>query len=297
MSEFRCGYVAIVGRPNVGKSTLMNYLIGQKVSITSPKPQTTRHRIIGIKSETDYQIVFVDTPGIHQGGRKAINRYMNRAATGTLEGVDLVLFLVVAGQWGSEDQAVADRLREFEGPILLVVNKVDQVKEKARLLPFLQQVSGQLNAQEVVPVSALKGDNLKRLEQLIVARLPLSEPIYPEDQITDRSERFLAAEVIREKLMRRLSQELPYALTVEIELFKEEGGLARIAAVVWVERETQKGIVIGKGGEGLREVGRQAREELERMFERKVFLELWVKVREGWSDDERALGSLGYTDE
>ncbi len=292
----RAGYVALLGRPNVGKSTLLNRLIGQKISITASKPQTTRHVILGIQTLPDTQIVYVDTPGLHRQTRRAMNRYLNRAAASVLAYVDVGVFLIEALRWTEEDEDVLQRLAEFPGPVVLVVNKVDRIADKARLLPFLQEVAGKRSFAEVVPLSALKGDNVAALERVIVQRLPAGEFLFPEDQITTASERFLAAELIREKLTRLLREELPYALTVEIERFVEEGRLVRINAVIWVERETQKRIVIGEGGAALREVGRQAREDMERLFDRKVFLETWVKVREGWSDDERALRSLGYAD-
>jgi len=292
----RAGHAALLGRPNVGKSTLLNRLIGQKVSITAPKPQTTRHVILGIQTLPEAQIVYVDTPGLHRRGRRALNRYLNRAAASVLGYVDAVVFLIEALRWTEEDQEVLRRLEDYSGPVVLAVNKVDRVADKPRLLPFLQEMAGRRRFAEIVPLTALKGDNVAALERVIVGLLPAGEFLFPEDQITTISERFLAAELVREKLTRLLREELPYALTVEIERFVEEGRLARIHAVIWVERESQKGIVIGEGGATLREVGRQAREELERLLDRRVYLETWVKVREGWSDDERALRSLGYAD-
>lgn len=294
---FRCGFVALVGRPNVGKSTLLNHLLGQKISITSRKPQTTRHSLLGIKTTGDTQFVYVDTPGLHLKEKKAMNRYMNRAAAAVLSDVDAVVFVIEAGRWTEEDDNVLHRLKTLGVPVVLAVNKVDRLKDKAALLPLLDELSHKMMFAEIVPLSALKGDNAERLQQTVRELLPLSQPLFPEDQITDRTERFLAAELVREKLMRRLGQELPYALTVEIEQFKERGEMLEIAALVWVEREGQKKIIIGKGGSGLREVGREARIEMERLFDRKVFLQIWVKVKEGWSNDERALRSLGYTDE
>ena len=296
-NNFRCGYVAIVGRPNVGKSTLMNHLIGQKISITSNKPQTTRHRIMGIKTAADYQAVYVDTPGLHLDAKKAVNRYMNRTVGSTLADVDVVIFVVEAGRWTAEDSNVLERVRGSSAPVILVVNKVDKVADKTTLRPLLEKLAQRMPFAAVVPVSALTRDNLAQLETVVAGQLPLSEPFFPEEQITDRSERFLAAEIVREKLMRTLGQELPYALTVEIELFKTEENMLHIAAVIWVERDSQKRIVIGKGGAALKKVGQQARLDMERLFDNKVFLQLWVKVKEGWSDDERALLSLGYTDD
>jgi GTP-binding protein Era len=294
--EQHAGYVALLGRPNVGKSTLLNQLIGQKISITAPKPQTTRHVILGIQTLPEAQIIYVDTPGLHRQGRRAMNRYLNRAAASVLGYVDVVVFLIEALRWTEEDQDVLQRLTSFTGPVALAVNKVDRITDKRRLLPFLQEMASQREFVEVVPLAAINGDNVDTLEQVIARLLPAREFPFPEDQITTASERFLAAELIREKLTRLLREELPYALTVEIEQFVEEGRLVRIHAVIWVERASQKGIVIGEKGVALREVGRQAREDLERLLGRKVFLETWVKVREGWSDDERALRSLGYGD-
>ncbi len=296
-SPFRCGYVAIVGRPNVGKSTLMNHILGQKISITSKKPQTTRHRILGIHTTDDYQAVFIDTPGLHLKAKKAMNRFMNRAASSSLQDVDLVLFVVEAGQWNEEDDNVLDKLKQLSGPVILVVNKVDRLADKGELLPLMQEYASRMAFAGLVPVSALKSDNLPALEGEIATRLPEMPPIFSDDMITDRSERFLAAELVREKLMRSLGQELPYALTVEIEQFKEEEGMLRISALIWVERQSQKRIVIGKGGSHLKAIGKQAREDMERLFGSKVFLQLWVKVKEGWSDNERILGSLGYRDD
>lgn len=295
--SFRCGYVALVGRPNVGKSTLMNHLIGQKISITSSKPQTTRHRIIGIKTEADYQIVFVDTPGLHLNAKKAVNRYMNRTAKSTLTDVDLIIFVVEATRWTEDDDNVLRQLRTAEVPVVLAVNKIDHIKDKAELLPLLQGLAKKMDFAALVPVSALRRGNLDELERVVAQHLPENEPFYAEDQITDRSSRFLAAEIVREKLMRTLGQELPYELTVEIEQFKEEDGMLNIAAVIWIERDSQKPIVIGKGGSVLKKVGQAARTDMEKLFDSKVFLQLWVKVKEGWSDDDRALSSLGYTDE
>ncbi len=302
--DFRCGFTAIVGRPNVGKSTLMNHILGQKISITSRKPQTTRHRILGIHSAEDYQVIFVDTPGIHLKAKQAMNRYMNRAAGSSLQDVDLVLFVIEAGRWTEEDENVLEKLKGLNLPVVLVANKVDLLKDKGELLPFIEEVSARMAFDAVVPVAALRRDNLDALEEVIRERLPTMPPIFSEDQITDRSERFLAAEIVREKLMRTLGQELPYATTVEIEQFKseplkkeKEGEMLRIAALIWVERQSQKRIVIGKNGEGLKAIGKQAREDMERLFGAKVFLQLWVKVKEGWSDDARILQSLGYRDE
>jgi GTP-binding protein Era len=291
------GFISIVGRPNVGKSTLMNHLLGQKISITSNKPQTTRHRILGIKTEEGKQVVYIDTPGLHLNPKSAMNRYMNRAASSGMDAVDLVLFVVEVNHWTEEDENVLTRLKQQSTPVVLVVNKVDHVKDKEELLPLLQKLSAHMDFAAVVPLSALKGKNVAHLEKLVFDALPEGEAIFPEDYITDRSERFLAAEMVREKLIRGLGQELPYSTTVEIEQFKDDNGLLRISALIWVERQSQKKIVIGKAGERLKQVGQQARIDMEKLFGQKVFLQCWVKVKEGWSDNERLLNSLGYKDE
>lgn len=291
---FRCGYVALVGRPNVGKSTLMNRLLGQKLSIVTAKPQTTRQRIAGIKTTGQGQVIYVDTPGIHQAARRALNRYMNRVAEAALLDVDLILFLVEADRWSRQDAHVAKVLARVEKPVFLVVNKVDLVEDKTRLLRFLSREVGADRFDEVLLVSARSGDGVEDLESRVLERLPFSRPFYDEDQFTDRSERFLAAELVREQLMLRLHQELPYALTVEIEEFRRDEDLLRIGAVVWVERRSQKQIVIGKGGSVLKQVGSRARHELQELFGEKIYLRLWVKVAEDWSDNERALLKFGY---
>jgi len=295
--ERRCGYVALVGRPNVGKSTLMNRLLGQKLSITSRQPQTTRHRILGIKTTDTAQFVYVDTPGIHQADKQAMHRYLNRAALSILQDVHVIVLLVEALKWGEEDQLALSQCEKAGRPVILAVNKVDQVKEKDKLLPFLQQLSGKHTFAAVIPISARQGTQLEELERCISELLPASEPLYPEDQITDRSVRFLAAEIIREKLMRLLGDELPYSSTVEIEKFAESDDLVKVFAVVWVERDNQKAIVIGKDGAKLKRIGQEARLDLEKLLDKKVYLKTWVKVKKGWSDDERALQQLGYRDE
>ena len=296
-TPFHSGFVAIIGRPNVGKSTLMNRILGQKISITSRKPQTTRHRILGIKTDEQSQAIYVDTPGLHLNAKKAMNRFMNKAVTSTFDDVDLILFVIEAGQWTDEDDNVLQRLKNVRVPVMLVVNKIDQLEEKGALLPLIQSLAEKMSFVEIVPLSAQNGSNVEELERTVVRYLPEAEAAFPADQITDRSERFLAAEIVREKLMRELGQELPYAVTVEIEQFKEEEGLLRISALIWVERDSQKRIVIGKKGEQLKEIGRQARIDMEKLFDNKVFLQLWVKVKEGWSDNERLLNTLGYRDE
>ena len=292
----RTGYVAIVGRPNVGKSTLLNRILGQKLSITSRKPQTTRHQILGIKTEDDQQVIYVDTPGIHKLQDKAINRYMNKAATTAVKDVDLILMLIDRMRWTDEDEMVLKTIQNQRAPVVLVVNKVDFVKEKDELLPWLQEVSQKHNFEQIIPVSAKTGHNVDRLEHLISSYLPESQHFFPEDQITDRSSRFLAAELVREKIMRQLGDELPYAMTVEIEEFVHNGTLIDISALILVERATQKAIVIGDGGSRIKQIGQDARKDMEDMFDCKVMLKLWVKVKAGWSDDERALRSMGYDD-
>ena len=292
------GYVAVIGRPNVGKSTLVNALVGAKVSITSDRPQTTRHRLLGIATFPQGQLLLVDTPGIHreQSGRNAsaMHRWMNRAARGALEGVDAAMLVIRAGQWEDEDTLAFDALRGAGVPVVLVVNQVDRIKDKSALLPFLAKVSEGREFAAVHPLSALKRRGLEPLVQTLLALLPEQPPLFAEDDITDKSQRFLAGELVREQLMRQLGAELPYTTTVEIERFVEDGELLRIGAVIWVEREGQKAIVIGKGGERLREIGSKARVQMQKLFDRKVFLETWVRVRAGWSNDEAALRTLGY---
>ena len=305
MDAKHSGAVAVIGRPNVGKSTLVNALVGAKISITSNRPQTTRHRLLGIASFPGGQLQLVDTPGIHgeQGKRsgKAMNRMMNRAARGALEGVDVAVLVVEAGRWDNEDGLAYDALRNAGVPVVLVVNQVDKAKDKTVLLPFIAKVTEGRDFAAVHPLSALKRTGLEPLIESLLGLVPEGEPMFGEDEITDKSQRFLAGELVREQLMRQLGEELPYATTVEIEKFEEEpspkaGVMYRIDAVIWVERDGQKAIVIGKGGERLREIGSRARQQMERLFDAKVFLQTWVRVREGWSDDEAALRALGYHD-
>ena len=294
--NFRCGYVALVGRPNVGKSTLMNRILGQKLSIVTAKPQTTRQRIAGIKTTEQGQVVYIDTPGIHLAARRALNRYMNRIARASLHDVDLVLFLIEADRWTEQDEYVTRTLSSVAVPVDLVVNKIDRVPDKSQLLEFLRSEVKTDRFNRVFLLSALKGDGVEDLEHKVLKSLPFLRPFYDEDVFTDRSERFLAAELIREQLMLRLHQELPYALTVEIEEFNREKGLARIGAIIWIERKGQKHIVIGKGGNVLKQVGTQSRHALQELLGEKVFLKLWVKVSRDWSDNERALKQFGYDD-
>ncbi len=292
--DFHCGLVALVGRPNVGKSTILNRLIGQKISITSRRPQTTRHRILGIKTEENTQIIFVDTPGLHVQQPRAMNRYLNRTASDSLRDVDVVIFVVEGTRWKKDDDWIVEKLQRLKVPVVLAVNKIDLVANKENLLPQLDMLAKKMAFVDLIPVCARSGANLNLLEQAVIQRLPLSPPFYPEDQVTDRSERFLAAELVREKLFRRLGEEVPYGLTVEIESFKEEKGVLHIHALIWVEKTSHKPIVIGSKGELLKQVGRDARIDMQKAFDHKVFLQLWVKVKEGWADDDRALRSLGY---
>lgn len=294
----RCGYVAIVGRPNVGKSTLLNHLLGQKLSITSRRPQTTRHQVLGIKTEHGHQTVYVDTPGMHKVQKKAINRYMNKAASSALAGIDAIVFVVDRLTWNEEDQMVLDKVKGARCPVILAVNKVDKIGDKTLLIPHLESLSEKMDFHAVVPISAQHGHNLKPLEDMITQLIPEGVHHFPEDQLTDRSSRFLAAELVREKVMRQLGDELPYEVTVEIEEFKHEmrpkGPLLTISALILVERAGQKAIVIGDRGARLKKIGQEARKDMEHLFDAKVMLNLWVKVKAGWSDDERALKSLGY---
>lgn len=293
---FRSGFVAIIGRPSAGKSTLLNRLVGQKVSITSHRPQTTRHRILGIVTENNVQAIYVDTPGMHKKEPRAINRYMNKTAESALKDVDLVFFVVDGLKWTPDDEMVLEKLERTDTPVILLINKVDTVADKEKLLPHIDALSKRLKFAEVLPVSALRGHNLTSLHEVVSRFLPFAPALYGEDQITDRSQRFLAAEMIREKIMRQLGDEVPYDMTVQIESFKEEGRLLRIDSNIYVERAGQKAIVIGEGGQRLKLIGREARLDMEKLFDRKVMLTLWVKIKGGWSDDERALKSLGYSD-
>jgi len=292
----RCGYVAIVGRPNVGKSTLLNHILGQKLAITSRKPQTTRHNMLGIKTEGEVQTIYVDTPGLHKENQKALNRFMNKTAVTALRDVDVVVFVVDRTRWTDEDQMVLERVRFVKCPVLLAVNKMDRLEDKADMLPHLQWLQEQLPEATLIPVSAQHGHNLDALEELVAERLPEGDHFFPEDQITDRSSRFLAAELIREKIMRQLGAELPYQVAVEIEEFKYENGVLHIHGLILVERDGQKKILIGQAGERIKRIGQEARHDMETLFDAKVMLNLWVKVKGGWSDDERALRSLGYSD-
>ena len=295
----RCGYVAIVGRPNVGKSTLLNRILGQKLSITSRRPQTTRHQILGIKTENGVQALYVDTPGLHRDDKKAINRYMNRAAATAVTDVDAVVFIVDRDRWTDEDEMVLGKVRQSGRPVILAVNKVDRLEDREVLMQSLQSLSDKFEFAAIIPLSAKSGKNVDKLEELLKGYMPEGIHYFPEDQVTDRSSRFMAAELVREKIMRQLGDELPYQMTVEIEEFKHEERenkppLLHISALILVERPGQKRIVIGDQGSRMKIIGRDARVDMEQMFDCKVMLNLWVKVKSGWSDDDRALRSLGY---
>jgi GTP-binding protein Era len=290
----KSGYVAIIGRPNVGKSTLLNCLIGKKISITTPKPQTTRWQILGIKTVDDAQIIYVDTPGLHHDQKRAMNRYLNRVASSVLLDSDVIVFVVDVTLWRHEDDLVLERLHETDKPIILALNKIDLLKDKAEMLPFIDKLKEKIPFMHIVPISALKEENVKPLEEEIVKLLPEGGQLFPDDQVTDKNIRFQVAEIIREKLIMATEEELPYTTTVEIEEFKVDEKLTEIGAVIWVERQGQKVIVIGKGGAMLKKIGTQARRDIETLVGGKVFLRLWVKVKEDWTDNEKALRGLGY---
>lgn len=295
MSEQQfCGYIALVGRPNVGKSTLLNRLLGQKISITSSKPQTTRHRVLGINTLDTHQFVYVDTPGMQEKTQKAINRMMNKVVSYAIHDVDIILFLVDPDDWREEDERVLAMIKKATVPVLLLINKVDRVKDKAALLPVIDKLQSQHDFKAVIPLSAKHGHNIDALEEALKSLLPKGPHLFYDHQVTDRSEKFLVSEYIREKLFRLTGQELPYAITVEIEKMKEEKGVMRIHALIWVDKESHKRMIIGKNGEKLKSIGQSARLDIEKMLNKKVYLALWVKVKQGWSDDERFLKQLGY---
>lgn len=293
----RCGYAALIGRPNVGKSTLLNYLLGQKVSITSRKPQTTRHRLIGIKTDENTQVLYVDTPGIHDGQKKAINRYMNQTAVSVLRDVDVVVWMTDRASWNEDDEKARDAMRELGCPLIIAVNKIDLLAGQNVLVKKLTELAENFPDAELVPISATTGENVSVLEGLVSAAMPPGRFLFPDDQITDRSVRFMVAETVREKIMRQLGEELPYAVTVQVDEFKDDGKTIHIDMTAYVERQGQKVILIGKSGQRLKRIGTDARTDIEVLLSRKVMLNLWVKVKSGWSDDERALRSLGYRDE
>jgi GTP-binding protein Era len=293
---YRSGYAGLVGRPNVGKSTLLNRLLGQKLAITSHKPQTTRHRIIGIQSLAEAQIVYVDTPGLHRRGAKAMNQYLNRTARTAIADVDVLVFVVAAPTWTEEDEAVYENLRGSGRPVVVAVNKVDEVKPRDRLLPFLARLGEREGFAAVVPISARTGENCDALEREVSARLPEGPAMFPDDQVTDRPERFFVAELLREQIVRRYHQELPYAVTVEIERFDEGPRGADIGAVIWVERDSQRAILLGRQGSALKATATAARKEMARFLDRPVHLEVWIRVKKSWSSDERSLHQLGFSD-
>jgi GTPase len=292
-ADFRCGFAALVGRPNVGKSTLLNALVGQKLSIVTPRPQTTRHRIIGLVQLPNAQIAFVDTPGLHSQARRALNKAMNRTAAAALEDADLVVFVVEALVWNAEDELVLNRIARSGRPALVAVNKVDRAKPRERLLPYLAELDRRHGFLALVPVSALKEKNLDDLRDAIAAHLPVSKPLFPDGELTDRGIQFRIAEMIREKLTLELNQEVPYGIAVEVEKLAEEDGLLMVDAAIWVDREGQKPIVIGAKGARLKRVGTSARLALNGLLGRRLHINLWVKVRENWADNARALRELG----
>ena len=293
-NQYRCGYVALIGRPNVGKSMLLNRLIGQKISITAHRPQTTRHRIIGVHSRDDAQVIYVDTPGIHEGRHRVLNRWMNRAANTAIGEMDGVIFLTDAMHWTALDEQIAQRVKQEVKNPLIAINKIDKITDKSVLLPFIAALGQILGDVECIPISARRGINVERLENAVIERLPIGPSIFPVDQVTDRSLRFIAAEIVREKLIRQVGQEVPYQLTVDIESFEESSHFASIGAVIWVERDGHKAIVIGKQGRVLKKIGRVARIDLEAQLNKKIYLNLWVKVRSGWADNEALLRRFGY---
>lgn len=279
MMKTHCGYIAIVGRPNVGKSTLLNYILGEKLSVTSRKPQTTRDKILGIKTENNVQAIYLDTPGLHQGIKKTANRNMNKTSFSALSDVDVIVFVISGLEWENDDDWILRRLKKTDVPIILAINKVDTIKNKDKLLPYLQELSTKTEIVHLVPISATKGTNIDNLEKTIAALLPENDFFYPEEQLTDRGDSFLAAELIREKIMRQLGEEVPYVVTVEIEKFEKENDILNIAAVIYVEREGQKAIIIGSNGEQLKSISKSARIDMEKLFDCKVFLRCWVRLR------------------
>lgn len=289
-----CGYVTIIGRPNVGKSTLLNNLLGQKLSITSRKPQTTRRQVIGISTENNHQIIYIDTPGMQDAPTNAMNRYMNKEATNAISGVDVMIYMVEALKWTALDEHVLSLIKDKVFPVILVINKIDKVKDKEAMLPYLKKLSEKMNFKEVIPLSALSKNSLIPLRNCIQSLLPTAAFQYPDDQVTDKSQRYFAAEFIREKLIKRLGKELPYTTTVTIDEFIEKDKIIHINATIWVASKGQKSIVIGQKGAGLKAVGEQARKDLEQMFESKVFLTTWVKVKDKWMDNELAIKQLGF---
>jgi GTP-binding protein Era len=290
----RCGYIAIIGRPNVGKSTLLNCILGKKISITTPKPQTTRTQILGVKTTREYQAVYIDTPGIHETEDRAMNRYMNRMATAVMMDADVIVFMIEATRWDREDELVLERLKHTKSPVILVVNKVDALDDRAEVLPLIIKLKEKFNFADIVPLSARQDDNVAALQQLLTKFLPEGPHLFPDDQVTDKPVRFQIAELIREKVIQFTEQEVPYSTTVEIENMEVKEKLTEISAIIWVERDGQKPIVIGKNGERLKHIGTLARKDIQILLGGKVFLRLWVKVKDSWTNDERALRSLGF---
>lgn len=295
--SYKAGFIALLGRPNVGKSTLLNRLVGRKVSITSSRPQTTRHRLLGIRTDEQSQMIFVDTPGVHQAKKRYINRVLNKTARSALEGVDIILLMIGSAGWTEEDKLALELAAQHKTPVMLLINKVDRLKDKSRLLPLLEESAGMHRFDEIIPLSALQGENVNALSERLLHYLPESPQLFPTEQTTDRSDRFYISEVIREKLFRSLHHELPYALAVEVKQLAFEDGLVKADAIVWVEKQSQKGIIIGREGSNLKAVGSAARKDLEKYFSTKVFLQLWVKVRENWSDNAQMLRTVGYIEE
>mgnify|MGYP001813483990 FL=1 len=295
--SYKAGFIALLGRPNVGKSTLLNRLVGRKVSITSSRPQTTRHRLLGIRTDEQSQMIFVDTPGVHQAKKRYINRVLNKTARSALEGVDIILLMIGSAGWTEEDKLALELAAQHKTPVMLLINKVDRLKDKSRLLPLLEASAGMHRFDEIIPLSALQGENVDALSERLLHYLPESPQLFPAEQTTDRSDRFYISEVIREKLFRSLHHELPYALAVEVKQLAFEDGLVKADAIVWVEKQSQKGIIIGREGSNLKAVGSAARKDLEKYFSTKVFLQLWVKVRENWSDNAQMLRTVGYIEE
>ncbi len=291
---YRSGFIALIGRPNVGKSMLLNRLVGRKISITSRRAQTTRQRILGIKTHERAQFIYIDTPGLHAQGNKTINRYMNRAASSSMEGVDCLALIITARGWTREDKFVLNAVKRHTCPVILIINKIDLCANRDALLPLIEESGKQMEFAEIIPLSAKTGLNVTELEATILRYLPQQPALFPAEQISDRSESFMAAELVREQIFRGLGQELPYVSAVQVEQFRREARLIRIEAVIWVEKQNQKAIIIGKQGERLKSIGQHARLQMEKLFGSKVYLSLWVKVRAGWSDDARMLDSLGY---
>jgi GTP-binding protein Era len=285
----KCGYVAIIGRPNVGKSTLLNQLIGKKISIISPKPQTTRNQILGIKTMGEAQAVFIDTPGIHQAEKRAMNRYLNRLASSVIMDADVIVFMIDALRWHEDDELVLQKLQSAKSPVILVLNKIDKLKDKSRMLPFIDELKAKYPFKTIMPISAKKKDNIDALQKEIMSLLPDGVHLFPDNQITDKNISFQVAELIREKLISATIEELPYATTVTIDSIEDEEKILKISAIIWVERESQKPIVIGKDGERLKKIGTLARKEIEKLIDKKAFLRLWVKVKSDWTDNESIL--------